>query len=125
MTPEAIGAIFDILFENGALDIYTTPIMMKKNRPAVKLTVLCRNEDAGEFAKIIFSETTSIGVRIREEKRICLPRKAETVKTVYGDLKVKAIEFYGERKLIPEYEDAKKLAEITDVPLYKIYESMC
>ena len=76
------------------------------------------------MADIIFSETTTIGVRIREEKRICLKRKAQTVNTPYGDLKVKEIEFEGEIKSIPEYEDAKKLAESANVPLYKIYESV-
>jgi len=121
---EILAYTMEKLLKAGANDVFFTPVYMKKNRPAVKLTVLCKSETVGELAKTIFTETTTIGVRIREEKRICLPRKAEVVKTVYGDLKVKAIEFDGEKKLIPEYEDAKKLAESVGVPLHKIYESV-
>ena len=123
-SPEILGYTMEKLLKSGANDVFFTPIYMKKNRPAVKLTVLCRNEAVDELAKIIFSETTTIGIRIREEKRICLARKAQVISTVYGDLKVKEIEFDGEKKLIPEYEDAKKLAENAGVPLCKIYESM-
>jgi len=121
---EILAYTMEKLLKAGANDVFFTPVYMKKNRPAVKLTVLCKSEDVDGLAKIIFSETTTIGVRIREEKRICLPRKTEIVKTVYGDLKVKAIEFDGEKKLMPEYEDAKKLAEASGVPLYKIYEGV-
>ena len=119
---EILGYTMEKLLKAGANDVFFTPVYMKKNRPAVKLTVLCKNEAVDELAGIIFAETTTIGVRIREEKRICLPRKTEVVKTIYGDLKVKAVEFDGEKKLVPEYEDAKKLAEDAGVALYKIYE---
>jgi uncharacterized protein (DUF111 family) len=121
---EILAYTMEKLLEQGANDVFFTPIYMKKNRPAVKLTVLCKEESTDKIAKIIFSETTTIGVRIREEKRICLERRAETVRTVYGDLKVKEIEFDGEKKLIPEYEEAKKLAENAGVPLYKVYDSV-
>jgi len=121
---EILAYTMEKLLKDGASDVFFTPVYMKKNRPAIKLTVLCKKELTDKLAKIIFSETTTIGVRIREEKRICLERKSDSVKTVYGDLKVKEIEFDGEKRLMPEYEDAKKLAENAGVPLYKIYESV-
>ena len=123
-SPEILAYTMEKLLKEGANDVFFTPVYMKKNRPAVKLTALCKNEEAGKLSKIIFSETTTIGVRIREEKRICLERRFDFAETVYGDLKVKAIELDGETKLIPEYEEAKKLAENAGVPLCKIYESV-
>ncbi|MCL2774044.1 MAG: nickel pincer cofactor biosynthesis protein LarC [Oscillospiraceae bacterium] len=123
-SPEILAYTMEKLLKAGANDVFFTPIYMKKNRSAVKLTVLCKSDSTDKFAGIIFAETTTIGVRIREEKRICLERKSEFVKTAYGDLKVKAVEFDGEKKLVPEYEEAKKLAENAGVPLYKIYESV-
>jgi len=121
---EILAYTMEKLLKEGANDVFFTPIYMKKNRPAIKLTVLCNKELTDKLAKIIFTETTTIGLRIREEKRICLERKSEFVKTVYGDLKVKEIEFDGGKKIMPEYEGAKKLAESAGVPLYKIYESV-
>lgn len=123
-SPEIVAYTMEKLFKEGANDVFFTPVYMKKNRPAVKLTVLCKSDCTVKLANIIFAETTTIGVRIREERRICLDRKVETVKTAYGDLKVKTIEYNGGKKLIPEYEEAKKLAESAGVPLYKIYESV-
>ena len=121
---EILAYAMEKLFDAGANDVFFTPVYMKKNRPAIKLTVLCKSEDVDKLAKIIFAETTTIGVRIREEKRICLERRAKVVKTIYGELKVKEVEFDGEKKIVPEYEDAKKLAENAGVALYKIYESV-
>jgi len=121
---EILAYTMEKLLRNGANDVFFTPVYMKKNRPAIKLTVLCKKDLTEKLAKIIFNETTTIGLRIREEKRICLERKAEIAKTVYGDLKVKEVEFDGEKRRMPEYEDAKKLAESSGVPLYKIYESL-
>ncbi|MCL1859491.1 MAG: nickel pincer cofactor biosynthesis protein LarC [Oscillospiraceae bacterium] len=121
---EILAYTMEKLLKEGANDVFFTPVYMKKNRPAVKLTVLCKKELTDKLSKIILSETTTIGIRMREEKRICLERKSDFIKTVYGDLKVKEIEFDGERKIMPEYEDAKKLAENANVPLYKIYDSV-
>jgi uncharacterized protein (TIGR00299 family) protein len=123
-SPEILAYTMEKLFDQGASDVFFTPVFMKKNRPAVKLTVLAKNGAEKKLSKIIFSETTAIGLRMREERRICLARGPAVVKTAYGDLQVKKIEFDGEVKLAPEYESAKKLAETAGVPLYKIYESV-
>jgi len=122
-SPEILAYTMEKLLEAGASDVFFTPAYMKKNRPAVKLTVLCKAGAADSLAKIIFTETTTIGVRIREEKRICLAREAKTIKTEYGDLKVKETEFGGDKKTVPEFESAKELAKSAGVPLYKIYGS--
>ena len=123
-SPEILAYTMEKLFEAGANDVFFTPVYMKKSRPAVKLTVLCEAAATAKLADIIFAETTSIGARIREEKRICLTRGAKTVKTEYGDLKVKEIEHNGGKKIFPEYESAKALANSAGVPLYKIYDSV-
>jgi len=120
---EILAYTMERLLKAGANDVFFTPVYMKKNRPAIKLTVLCKEKSAGDLANIIFTETTTIGLRIREEKRVCLKREAKVVATAYGDLEVKETEFDGGKKIIPEYESAKKLAESAGVPLYKIYES--
>lgn len=123
-SPEILAYTMERLFCEGASDVFFTPVYMKKNRPAVKLTALAKSAAAEKLAGVIFSETTAIGLRMREEKRICLDRGPAFVKTAYGDLQVKKIEFGGEEKLVPEYEHAKKLAGEAGVPLYKIYESV-
>ena len=123
-SPEILAYTMERLFSQGASDVFFTPVYMKKNRPAVKLTVLAKSEAVKKLAGVIFSETTAIGLRMREEKRICLSRGAAFVQTAYGELQVKKIEFEGEEKSVPEYEHAKKLAEKAGVPLYKIYESV-
>jgi hypothetical protein len=120
---EILAYTMEKLLGAGANDVFFTPVYMKKNRPAVKLTALCRSEMTGALAKIIFAETTTIGLRMREEKRICLKREEKIIATGYGELKVKEIEFNGEKKIIPEYESAKILAENAGVPLREIYEN--
>ena len=123
-SPEILAYTMERLFSEGAKDVFFTPIQMKKNRPATKLTLLCDAKSAERLAGIVFSETTAIGVRLREEKRICLAREAGSVNTAFGELKVKVVGFGGERKLVPEYEHAKKLAVAAGVPLFKVYESV-
>jgi uncharacterized protein (TIGR00299 family) protein len=122
--PEILAYTLEKLLKAGANDAFFTPVYMKKNRPAVKLTVLCKSESTEKLADIIFAETTAIGVRIREERRICLPRQAKIINTEYGSLTVKEVEFNGGKKITPEFEEAKKLAESLNVPLYKVYESV-
>ena len=123
-SPEILAYTMERLFSEGAKDVFFTPIQMKKNRPATKLTLLCDAKSAERLAGIVFSETTAIGVRLREEKRICIAREAGSVNTAFGELKVKVVGFGGERRLVPEYEHAKKLAVAAGVPLFKVYESV-
>src|SRR5205085_10268474 len=84
LNPQVFGYVLDQLLEQGALDVFGVPIQMKKNRPGMLLTVLCRPEDASRLSQIIFAETTTLGIRRREEYRDILPRKWVTVDTRWG-----------------------------------------
>jgi uncharacterized protein (TIGR00299 family) protein len=123
MTPEAVGAAFGILFENGALDVYTTPIMMKKNRPAVMLTCLCAEKNRDIIVRLMLEHTTTLGVRIKKCSREILPRSAETVSTAYGDIRVKYAQGSGFTKHKPEYDDVVAAATRHGVPFMTVYDA--
>ncbi len=124
MSPEFYGYLMDKLFHLGGLDVFTTPILMKKNRPATKLSVLVEHHKMAAVVDFIMAETTTFGVRFYEVSRRKLSREIMTVKTEYGDVGVK-IGKLGDRvlKAVPEYEDCKRLAEASNVPLRVVYES--
>src|SRR5208337_3144450 len=86
LNPQVFGYVMDRLLEEGALDVFGVPVQMKKNRPGTVLTVLCRTEDASKLTHFIFTETTTLGIRQREERRQALARKWVTVKTRWGDV---------------------------------------
>lgn len=105
MTGEEIGYATGVLMEEGALDVYTTPIGMKKNRPGILFTMLVKPEDKEKFAKLVFENTTTIGIRYNEMDRFRLARREEKVLTKYGKVRVKVTEGYGVIKAKPEYDD--------------------
>lgn len=121
---EILGYVMDKLFENGAKDVFYTPIFMKKNRPSYKLTVLCKEKEVELLEDIIFSETTSIGIRKRTETRVVLKREFKEVNTDFGVLKVKSVETIEGEQLYPEFESAKELALKNNVPLKEIYKQI-
>jgi len=124
MSPELIGHLFNRLLEQGALDVFITPVQMKKNRPGAMLTVLCSPDKREEMLDLIFSESTTFGVREYNVRRTVLPRRFETVATPYGRVRLKiGLWKGGEVTRAPEYEDCRKLAEKANVPLRKIYEA--
>ncbi len=123
MLPLNYEHLFKKLFDAGALDVYLTPIQMKKSRPAVLLTVLFEEHLIDRVTGIIFSETTTFGVRYHREARKKLNRRIVKVKTKYGECRVKIGESNGAVKIIsPEYEDCKKIAERKSIPLWKVYD---
>lgn len=125
MNPELYEYIEEKLFAAGALDVYKTPVIMKKGRPAVKLSVLAHPADADRLQAVIFRETTAIGLRRYEVEKIMLPRDSKIVKTKYGQVAVKYSYLNGkEIKYKPEYEDCKKLAKENGVPLREIYKEI-
>ena len=124
MTPEAIGAAFDILLENGALDVFTTPIMMKKNRPAVKLSCLCNEDSLEEAAKLMIVHTTTLGVRTTKYNRLIMERSTKMVKTIYGDIRVKIAEGFRITKQKPEYEDVLAASKKHNVPYQTVYDAV-
>lgn len=124
MNPELFPYLIERLLALGALDSFLIPIYMKKGRPANLLTVLCREETLERVLATIFSEATTLGVRIRKEERRVLKRKFFGVNTPYGMVTIKA-GYLGQCEnpvqLAPEFEDCKKLAEALNVPLKEVY----
>ena len=124
MNPQIYGYLYDRLFENGALDVWTTPIYMKKNRPANMLTVLVDEAHEEICTKIIFEETTTIGLRVIEiARRIEAVRRMARVETNYGEVRCKVSAYNGKIvSITPEYEDCRKLAELNRVPLKSVWQ---
>ncbi|HOU12136.1 MAG TPA: nickel pincer cofactor biosynthesis protein LarC [Anaerolineae bacterium] len=124
LNPEIYGYVMEKLFEAGALDVYLSPIQMKKNRPATLLRVLCRPDDVQTMTAILFVETTTLGVREQTVARHALPRVIEHVDTPYGPVHVKVAELPdGTTKRAPEYEDCRQLAAQHGVPLREVYRA--
>jgi uncharacterized protein (DUF111 family) len=113
----------DKLFEAKAVDVWFTPIVMKKNRLATKISALVEKDKKDEAAAIILKETSSLGLRFSEVNRIEAERKVKTVKTSFGEIRVKFAYFEGELvNVAPEFECCKKIAEKKKIPLKKIYQ---
>ena len=110
MTGETAGYVLEGLFEQGVRDAFYTPIYMKKNRPAIKLTVICDAERAEALTRYIFAQTSSIGLRKYQVDRAVMNRAIETVDTPFGPVRVKACTYDGIAKRSPEYEDLKRIA---------------
>lgn len=119
---EVLGYTQELLFQNGALDVFFTPIFMKKNRPAYRITVACKKEDIFKLQNILFRETTTIGIRYRFESRTELGRDLIELDTKYGKLKAKKVINNGETYIYPEYESMKEMAKKNHIPLKEIYK---
>ena len=119
---ELLGYTQELLFQNGALDVFFTPIYMKKNRPAYRMTIACKKEDMAKLQKIIFRETTTIGIRYRYEYRNCLKREMTEINTKYGKIKAKKVINDDEVYVYPEYESAKEVALKNNIPLKEFYK---
>jgi pyridinium-3,5-bisthiocarboxylic acid mononucleotide nickel chelatase len=121
-TAEILGYTMDKLMKAGALDAYFTPIQMKKNRPAVILSVLCKTNDTEKLSDIIFWETSTIGIRMQELERITLKREIRTVQTELGEVRVKLVVVRGLERIQPEYEDCARIAEEKSLSFNEVYE---
>jgi pyridinium-3,5-bisthiocarboxylic acid mononucleotide nickel chelatase len=118
LNPQVFGYVMDRLFEEAALDAFAVPVQMKKNRPGTLLTVLCKPEDASRLTQLIFSETTTLGVRRRDEMRQTLARRWENVGTPWGEVRIKIASMNGTvTNYAPEYEDCRRIAAEQHVPL--------
>ena len=121
LNPEIYPYVMDQLFQAGALDVCLVPIQMKKNRPGVQIQVLTEPAHQKVIKEILFSETTTLGIRQRTVSRFALPRKTSRVQTQYGQVQVKAAELPdGEIKISPEYEDCRNLAKKHRIPLREV-----
>ena len=123
LNPQVFGYVMDRLLEEGALDVFGMPVQMKKSRPGTLLTVLCKPEDAGKLARLIFTETTTLGVRRREEVRQTLARRWENVRTQWGEVRIKIASMNGiVTNFAPEYEDCRQIAAEHHVPLKAVMQ---
>jgi uncharacterized protein (TIGR00299 family) protein len=123
LNPQVFGYVMDRLFEEGALDAFVMPAQMKKNRPGALLTVLCKPEDASNLAQLIFTETTTLGVRRRDEMRQTLVRCWENVRTPWGEVRIKIASMNGTiTNYAPEYEDCRRIAVEHHVPLKTVIQ---
>jgi hypothetical protein len=123
LNPQVFGYVMDRLFEEGALDAFGMPVQMKKNRPGTLLTVLCKPEDAGKLTQLIFTETTTLGVRRRDEVRATLARRWEKVRTQWGEVRIKIASMNGTvTNYAPEYEDCRRIAAEHRVPLKTVMQ---
>ena len=120
MTGEAVGFAMEVLLEAGALDVFTTAIGMKKSRPGIMLTILCREADREKLLPLIFKHTTTLGVRENICNRYTLSRREEIVQTPYGPVRQKISSGYGVQRSKYEYEDLAKLARENGLSLKDI-----
>jgi len=123
MNPEFFGYTSEKLLEGGALDVFMTPIFMKKNRPGTLLSVLITPDKLEETLSMVFAETTSLGIRLNRLERKKLQRELITVDTIFGRIKIKVGRIGQETMNIsPEYDDCKEIAVRQGIPLKRVYE---
>ena len=123
LSPQVLAYAMERLLAEGALDVFSVPVQMKKSRPGALLTVLAKMEDANRLTKTIFAETTTLGVRRHEEQRQTLSRRWETVDTTWGPVRIKIANMNGSvSNYAPEYEDCRTLAETQHVPLRTVMQ---
>jgi uncharacterized protein (TIGR00299 family) protein len=123
LNPQVFGYVMDRLLEEGALDVFGMPVQMKKNRPGTLLTILSKPEDASKLTQLIFAETTTLGVRRREETRQTLARRWENVRTEWGEVRIKIASMNGTvTNYAPEYEDCRRIAAENHVPLKTVMQ---
>jgi pyridinium-3,5-bisthiocarboxylic acid mononucleotide nickel chelatase len=122
--PQAYETVMERLFRAGALDVTLTPVIMKRGRPGVVLTILATAETAAEVAQVVLEETSSLGVRIQEIDRWVLPRRIHTVRVQGGPVRVKVAQTrQGRTKAAPEYQDCKRIADRSGRPVQEVLEA--
>jgi uncharacterized protein (DUF111 family) len=123
LNPQLVGYIVDLALTEGARDVFTTPVMMKKNRPGILLTVLAKPEHEEKLCALLFRESSTLGVRTRHEKRYALPRRHEAVVTPWGEVRMKVAGVNGAvSQYAPEYEDCRRIAVEQHVPLKTVMQ---
>src|SRR5205085_8502268 len=123
MTGEVLGDLMERLLTAGALDVSYLPLQMKKNRPGVLLTVICRVEDGDGLAQLLLSETSTLGVRLQQVERRKAQRSQQTIETPLGMMTVKVKRLGGRIiSAAPEYEECRRIAQERSLPLEEVYE---
>jgi uncharacterized protein (TIGR00299 family) protein len=125
LSPQIYEHLMERMLAAGALDVYFTPIVMKKGRPATQVSVLATHIHVDNLLKLLFQETTTLGIRIREVVRAKLPRMERTVQTSFGRIRVKITERgIGKPDVVPEYRDCKEIAHRTGLPLRTVVDQI-
>ena len=125
MNPELYGDLMQRLFDEGALEVYYTPVMMKKNRPGVEVTVLCEHADASHLGRVLLTHTTTLGLRVAREERVELPRRVDTVETEWGPARVKvATRPDGSESASPEYESVREIARRAGLTMTEVFDAV-
>lgn len=124
MTGEAIAYACTVLLDAGALDVYTAPIQMKKGRPGVMLSCICRPKKAEQMAALMLRHTTTLGVRMHAMERRVVERSCERAQTPYGELAVKVCRGEGFARVKAEYDDAARIAREQDVSILDVMRSV-
>jgi uncharacterized protein (DUF111 family) len=124
MNPELYSYLEEKLFSLGALDVFKTPIIMKKGRPAVKLSVLVSDAKRQNIISLIFEETTSLGLREFRIGKIMLKRDSSVINTKYGSVTVKTAYINGKSKYKAEFEDCRRLSIENSIPISEIYKEV-
>lgn len=124
MNPQFYGHVVDLLLEAGALDAFLTPVIMKKSRPGVLLTVLVPTGLAGRLTELIFKETTTIGLRSYPVTRSVLPRREARVETPFGSIRIKVVRQEDSTRYTPEYEDCRQAALKAGIPIAEVYAAV-
>jgi uncharacterized protein (TIGR00299 family) protein len=123
MNPQIYGYFLEKALAAGALDVFATPVQMKKNRPGFLITVLCAPQDETKFQEMLFSETTTLGVRSTVAQRRILPREWVKVSTQFGEVRIKLARVNGHiRQASPEFDDCRKVAAEKNVPLQQVFD---
>lgn len=123
MNPQIYGYFQEKALAAGALDVFATAVQMKKNRPGMLVTVLCKSSDTSQLSELLFEETTTLGVRSYPAERLILPREWVPVATSFGEVRMKVARVNGRiEHASPEFDDCRKLAEEQNVPLHRVME---
>ena len=125
MSSEVYSYIYEKFINDGALDIYTQSIYMKKNRPAIKLCILCKEDDLNKFIDLMILQTSTFGIRYSKYNRVTLDRKFTKIETEYGKITVKLGYYNGQLiRITPEYEDCKKISINKNIPLNSLVNNI-
>ncbi len=124
LSPQLIAHVTELALARGALDVMLTPVIMKKGRPGTLLTVLCNPSESDALERLILTETSTLGLRIRQDRRSCLRRSFATVSTPYGEIRIKIGSRAGETlNAAPEFEDCRKAAAQHSVAVKRVQQA--
>jgi pyridinium-3,5-bisthiocarboxylic acid mononucleotide nickel chelatase len=124
LSPQILAYVSETALAQGALDVMLTPVIMKKGRPGTLLTVLCNPSDSPALQQLILRETSTLGLRIRQDSRVCVDRHHANVTTPYGDIRVKIGTLNGQEcNIAPEFEDCRAAATKHNVPLKLVQQA--